>query len=350
MSDQSWTDITYWFNPGTLAGLEYERDWLFYTALFSPLIVLIPLLLQAVITSYSRHDLKASADPLYRFSFSSFLKLIPFVLFSGALFLMTIALAGPYKSEEHSETWTEGIDILLILDVSGSMDTQDFSPNRLEKVKEVALNFIEGRNSDKIGLIEFAGEAFSRAPLTTDHENLKTHIRKISLKDLEDAQGTAIGNALGLGAFRMENSESNSKVIILISDGDNTAGNIQPEYAAEQANKAGIKVYSVGVGTNKTSITKKIGFFETQIPIPPLNEHTLKQIAAATGGKYFRATNSSGLESIFKTINKLETREIKESHYRTTKQYYFVYLTWGIVLLLGWLAVKASFISNGTLD
>ncbi len=350
MSDQSWTDVTYWFSPETLVGLEFEREWLFYTALFSPVIVLGILLVQAFITSISGHDLKVSADPLYRLSISSFFKIIPFIAFAGILFLLTIALAGPFKSEEHSETWTEGIDILLILDVSGSMDTQDFNPNRLEKVKEVALSFIEGRDSDKIGLIEFAGEAFSRAPLTTDHENLKKHIRSVNLKDLEDAQGTAIGNALGLGTYRMENSESNSKVIILISDGDNTAGNIQPEYAAEQAKKAGIKVYTVGVGTNKTSITKKIGFFETQIPIPPLNEHTLKQIAEATDGKYFRATNSSGLETIFKTINKLETREIKESHYRNTKHYYFIYLTWGIVLLLCWLVIKTSFITNGTLD
>lgn len=353
MDNNSWSDIAHWWNPNTISSFEYEREWLFYASLAAPIIVFSIIAIQAITIFFGKYDHKTASDPKYRVSISSFLKLIPFTLISGTVFFLGLALSGPFKSEDHSETWTEGIDILLVLDVSGSMDLKDFKPNRLEKVKEVALDFIEGRDSDKIGLIEFAGEAFSRAPLTTDYDNLKKHIADVSLEDLADAQGTAIGNALGLGTYRMENSESASKVIILISDGDNTAGNIQPEYAAEEAKKAGIKVYTIGVGKNGKVLAgnSNLGPFSTPYYVNnSLDEGTLKMIANTTNGKYFRATNSAGLNKIFKTINELETREIKESHYRTTKNYYFIYLTWGILALLGWLLTKATFITNGTLD
>jgi len=262
-----------------------------------------------------------------------------------SLALILIALARPQKTNEKVEQWTEGIDIMIGLDISQSMQIEDFLPNRLEAAKAVARNFIDGRIQDRIGIVVFSGDAFSLAPLTTDYELLKSYLDEINF-DMIENRGTAIGSALAVVTNRMSESESKSKVCILISDGDNTAGNIDPITAAKLAASFDIKIYTIVVGKEGLVPYGKDFFGRPNMIENTVDETTMRQIANIGGGEFFRAADNKALTQVFARIDQFEKAEIKETRFKDTSDYYYIYLQWAIAFFLLWLGLKSSFISN----
>ena len=236
----------------------------------------------------------------------------PFVLRIAAFALMTFALARPQGVEEQSRTDAEGIDIMLAIDISGSMLARDFQPDRLTAAKEVAGNFVADRHGDRIGLAVFAGEAFTQSPLTTDKSTLQTLLARVRSGVIED--GTAIGNGLATALNRLRESEAKSKVIILLTDGVNNRGEIAPLMAADIAADMGVKVYTIGVGKRGKAPYPAIDMFGNmtyQMMDVEIDEKTLTEIASRTGGQYFRATDKQKLKAIYDEINLMEKSKVE---------------------------------------
>ncbi len=236
----------------------------------------------------------------------------PFVLRVAAFSLMIVALARPQGVEEQSKTNAEGIDIMLAIDISGSMLARDFQPDRLTAAKEVAGSFIADRHGDRIGLAVFAGEAFTQSPLTTDKSTLQTLLARVRSGVIED--GTAIGNGLATALNRLRESEAKSKVVILLTDGVNNRGEISPLMAADIAADMGIKVYTIGVGKRGKAPYPAIDMFGNmtyQMMEVEIDEKTLSEIASRTGGKYFRATDKQKLKAIYDEINQMEKSKVE---------------------------------------
>jgi Ca-activated chloride channel family protein len=254
-------------------------------------------------------------------------------------------LARPQKTNEKVEQWTEGIDIILAIDISQSMQIEDFTPNRLEAAKDVARDFISGRIQDRIGIVVFSGDAFSLAPLTTDYDLLNAYLDEISF-DMIENRGTAIGSAMAVVTNRMRESDSKSKVCILLSDGDNTAGNIDPITAAELAAAYDIKTYTIVVGKEGLVPFGKDYFGRPHMVENTVDETTMRNIAKISNGEFFRVTDNEALKNVFEKIDQYEKAEIKETRFKDTADFYFVYLRWAMVLLLIWLLLKSSFLSN----
>lgn len=240
------------------------------------------------------------------------LRHLPFVLRLAAFALMIVALARPQGVEQQSKTNAEGIDIMLAIDISGSMLARDFQPDRLTAAKEVAGNFIADRHGDRIGLAVFAGEAFTQSPLTTDKSTLQTLLARLRSGVIED--GTAIGNGLATALNRLRESDTKSKVIILLTDGVNNRGEISPLMAADIAADMGIKVYTIGVGKRGKAPYPTIDMFGNmtyQMMEVEIDEKTLSEIASRTGGKYFRATDKQKLKAIYDEINQMEKSKVE---------------------------------------
>ena len=260
-----------------------------------------------------------------------YLRHLPFVLRAAAFALIVVALARPQDVEQNVRTNTEGIDIMLAIDVSGSMLARDFKPDRITAAKEVAGSFIADRYGDRIGLVAFAGEAFTQSPLTTDQSTLQTLLARIRSGLIED--GTAIGNGLATAVNRLRESEAKSKVIILLTDGVNNRGEIAPLTAAEIAKAQGIRVYTIGVGTEGMApypaIDKfgNITFVNQKVEI---DEKTLTAISDMTGGKYFRATDKAKLKAIYDEINQLEKSKVEVTEHIS---YHELYLAWALAAL-----------------
>ena len=230
----NWFSIK-WFNVYELFKYEWENEYILLLLLSIPLFLLIKLLFKN--NNFIEVSIPSSNLIKYKFSL---LRLIPNSIFILSIIYIIISLARPQKSNEKVEKWSEGIDIMLVIDISESMQIEDFKPNRLESAKSVAKEFINGRFQDRIGLVVFSGESYSRCPLTTDYILLNEYVDEISF-DLISSRGTAIGSAIAIATNRMRESKSKSKVLILLSDGDNTAGNIDPVTAAQIAKAYGIK-------------------------------------------------------------------------------------------------------------
>jgi Ca-activated chloride channel homolog len=268
-------------------------------------------------------------------SWKNMFQQVPFVLRLLALSCIIIALARPQIRFDESQTEGEGVDIILCIDVSGSMTAQDFTPNRMEAAKKVAADFVDNRPSDRIGVVIFAGESFTQCPLTTDHYILKSQIAQIRNGLLED--GTAIGSGLATSVDRLRNSKSKSKVIILLTDGVNNGGLIDPNTAKEIAKTFKIKVYTIGVGTDgyaPTPVSTPLGIVMQNEKVA-IDEKLLQNIANETGGKYFRATDNNSLQHIYKEIDRLEKSkvEITTFHRFTEKFYPLIFLAMGLLLL-----------------
>ena len=260
-----------------------------------------------------------------------YLRHLPFALRCAAVALLIVALARPQSVDEGSTSNTEGIDIVLAIDISTSMLAQDLQPDRIQAAKQVAGNFITDRPGDRIGLVAFAGEAFTQSPLTTDQGTLQTLLGRLRSGVVED--GTAIGDGLATSINRIKDGKAKSKSIILLTDGSNNTGIVAPLTAAEIAKKLGIKVYTIGVGTNGTAPYPQINMFGRieYVPTPVvIDEETLKQVASITGGKYFRATGNKVLSEIFDEIDKLEKTELDVRHFSHTED---CYLPWAIAAL-----------------
>ena len=263
------------------------------------------------------------------------LRHLPFVLRLAALALLIVALARPQDVERLSRTNTEGIDIMLAIDVSGSMLARDFKPDRITAAKEVAGSFIADRYGDRIGLVAFAGEAFTQSPLTTDQGTLQTLLARIRSGLIED--GTAIGNGLATAINRLRESEAKSKVIILLTDGVNNQGQIAPMTAAEIAKAQGIRVYTIGVGTEGMAPYPAIDMFGNLTFVNQkveIDEKTLRSIAEMTGGEYFRATDKAKLKAIHDQINQLEKSKVEVTEHVTYHEQFLLWVLAGLGLLV----------------
>lgn len=269
----------------------------------------------------------------------SFIKYLPVILRALAIILIVLAIARPQAGKKQMEIISEGVDIILTLDTSGSMDAMDFTIDgdrvtRLDAVKDVVAKFIEKRPGDRIGMVVFGDEAFTQAPLTLDHELLLTLLKELHIGMAGNA--TAVGSAMGVSINRIKDLKAKSKIVILLTDGRNNAGQLAPSVAAEIAKAYNIKIYTIGVGSNApapfmvdTVFGKKVVYERVD-----LDEETLKMIADTTNAKYFRATDTKKLETIYSEIDKMEKTEAKVKEYMNYNELFFWFLVPGILILL----------------
>ena len=267
-------------------------------------------------------------------SYRQYIFHLPFACRVVCLGFLIVALARPQVSNSWQNESTEGIDIMLSLDVSGTMLAEDLRPNRLEAAKDVATEFILSRPNDNIGLVVFAGESFTQCPLTTDHAVLVNLFNEIKYGLIED--GTAIGLGLANAVNRIKDSETKSKVIILLTDGSNNAGEISPKTAAEIAKTFGIRVYTIGVGSHgqaRIPVPTPIGT-QYQMIDSEFDEETLRSIATETGGAYFRATDNNSLREIYNQIDELEKSKIRVREYSKRKEMFPLFMGIAVLFLL----------------
>jgi Ca-activated chloride channel homolog len=302
------------------------------------LLLIIPLLI--AFYSWKRKKMRSSFFVSTEIPFKNSVKsirqkiyFIPFILRMLGLVLIIIALAQPQSSLSRKAVNVEGIDIVMVLDISPSMRANDFKPNRLEVSKNVIKTFIQNRPNDRIGLVVYGGEAFTKCPLTTDHQTLLTSLKNTTfLNDMIDP-GTAIGDGLGTAINRLRESKAKSKVIVLLSDGVNNTGYMDPISAAEIAKQFGIRVYTVGCGSmGRVFINDPVigsGFINAEI-----DEVLMKKMADETGGKFFKAQNKTQLTLIYNEIDKMEKTLINETQFTNKSEEYFVFVLMALVLFV----------------
>lgn len=321
-------------------------------------LILVPLICLAYVFRKAdfEGDLALANDQLEaKNSYSQLVKPLLKTMGVLGLSLLLMALGRPQAKEAPEDISKEGIDIILAMDVSLSMLAKDFTPNRLEVSKEMAKQFVLDRDNDRIGVVIYSGESFPRVPLTSDKTMVVNAISEIENGRLENGrltnlrlkQGTAIGMGLASGVNRLRDSQSKSKVVILMSDGENNQGVFTPEDAAELAKAYGVTVYTIGIGSNGTALFPQINTWTNQITFAEqpvtLDEQLLYYIAEHTGGKYFRATSGDELGKIYAEIDKLEKTKFNETIIKTKADVFSKFLLWGLVLLV------SSFVLNHTL-
>jgi len=314
------------------ADIKFLYPWVLLLLIVIPLIIVWYIfrrnrLRPAITLPHLPHSLPITPTFRIRFFHSMF------ALRCIALAAVIVAMARPQTSSDKTDVNIEGIDIVLSLDISSSMLSEDFRPNRLEAAKEVALKFVEGRPQDRIGLVVFSGESFTQCPLTIDHRVLKELFNEIKSGIIED--GTALGDGLGTAINRLRSSKAKSKVIILLTDGVNNTGFVDPMAAADMAREFGIRVYTIGVGTMGTApypFQTPFGVQYQQIPVE-IDEPLLQQIATTTGGKYFRAVNKEKLEKIYAEIDKMEKTKIEVMSYSHKTEEAFLFIIIALIAL-----------------
>ncbi len=263
-----------------------------------------------------------------------YLRHVPIVLRLLAILAMVIALARPVVVHHESETTTEGVDIVLAMDISGSMLARDFTPDRLSAAKRLATEFVAERTGDRLSVVAFAGEAFTQCPLTADQAAVGTMLSRLRSGVVED--GTAIGNGLATAINRLRESGAKSKVVVLLTDGVNNRGQISPIMAAEIARDLGIKVYTIGVGSRDKAPMPAIDPFGNQTFVMAdveIDEELLRNIASTTSGRYFRANDNETLRNIYQQINELEKSEVQVTHYTSYDELFGRWLLLALLLL-----------------
>lgn len=298
--------------------------------------LVIPLLLIWYRPSFNNAGVKVSSVKSFAglSSWKNILRHLPFVFRLLAIAFLIIAMARPQTKNEEQNAEGEGVDIVLCIDVSGSMTAQDFTPNRMEAAKKVAEDFVDRRLTDRIAVVIFSGESFTQCPLTTDKPVLKEAIGAIQNGLLED--GTAIGDGLSTSVDRLRSSKSKSKVVILLTDGENNGGLIGPANAKEIAKAFGIKVYTIGIGTEGYApfpVKTPMGVVVQQQKVT-IDEKLLTSIANETGGKYFRAKDNAGLENIYSEIDKLEKSKVEITKFTRYTEKFFPFLAAGLIFIL----------------
>ena len=279
-------------------------------------------------------------------SVMSVVRHIPFLLRTAALALIVIAIARPRSSEQIEKVDTEGIDIILAMDVSTSMLARDLTPDRINASKDIAIEFIAQRPSDRMGIVVFAGESFTQCPLTTDRATLINLMKEVQTDLIED--GTAIGNGLATAVARMKDSDAMSRVVILLTDGVNNRGEISPQTAAEIAKTYGVRVYTIGVGTNDDTAPYPVMTpwgVEIQDVKVEIDEALLSQVAESTGGKYFRATDNTKLAEIYSEINKMEKVRTSVDSFPVYKELFGKFALMALLaimleLVLNWFVIR----------
>ena len=315
---------------------DYFKNITFGQPWFLLLLIVIPVLIWWYAAKNSRRQgsiiiSDVSAKGLR--SWKTSLRHLPFVLRLLAIIFIIAAIARPQTMFEEQNAEGEGVDIVLCIDVSGSMTAQDLTPNRLEAAKNVAIDFVNKRLTDRIAVVIFSGESFTQCPLTTDHAVLISAIENIRNGLLED--GTAIGSGLGTSVDRLRTSKSKSKVVILLTDGENNGGLIDPQTAKEIAKAFQVKVYTIGVGTEGYApqpVNTPMGVVMQQGKVS-IDEKLLKQIAGETGGKYFRAKDNAGLTGIYDEINSLEKSKVEISSRTRYTEKFFPFVIAALALL-----------------
>jgi Ca-activated chloride channel family protein len=271
------------------------------------------------------------------------LRHLPFVLRIAALSLIIVAIARPRSSSQMEKIDTEGIDIVLTMDVSTSMLARDFNPDRISAAKDIAIEFIAQRPTDRIGIVVFAGESYTQCPLTTDRSTLINLMKEVQTDLIED--GTAIGNGLATAVARMADSDAKSRVVILLTDGVNNSGEIAPLTAAEIANTYGVRVYTIGVGANGTApypVMTPWGVDIQRVEVE-IDEDLLKSIAETTGGRYFRATDNTKLAEIYSEINRMEKARTTIDSFPVYKELFMRYALLALACLLLELMLRLLF-------
>ena len=266
--------------------------------------------------------------------FRYWLRPLPIIFRVAAVAMFIVALARPVNITEEHETTTDGIDIVMAMDISGSMLARDFTPDRLTSAKHLAAEFVANRRGDRIAVVAFAGEAFTQAPLTSDQATIETMLSRLRSGVVED--GTAIGNGLATAVNRLRESGAKSKVIILLTDGVNNRGQISPLMAAEIARDMGIKVYTIGVGTRGRAPYPAVDIFGNQTTVMAdveIDEELLREISSMTGGKYYRAVNDEALREIYAEINELETSKVQVTNYQTYEELFLMWVVLGLLFL-----------------
>ncbi len=294
------------------------------------LLVLVPMILWYVFRMFrSNASLQISTtEPFHNMprSHRHYLFHLMFALRCSVVVLLILAIARPQRSNQYQTSTTEGIDIMVTLDVSGTMLAEDLKPNRLEAAKKVATEFISGRPNDNIGLVVFAGESFTQCPLTSDHAAVVNLFNGVEYGLIDD--GTAIGLGLANAVSRIKDSEAKSKVVILLTDGSNNAGDVAPLTAAEMAQAFGIRVYTIGVGTRGEApypFQTPYGVRYQNIPVD-IDEPMLRDIADMTGGAYFRATDNNKLRAIYEEIDQMEKTKLRVNEYSKKSEEFLPFL------------------------
>jgi Ca-activated chloride channel family protein len=268
-------------------------------------------------------------------TYKNYLRHVLFCLRMLVVGLLIVIIARPQSSTSYKNITSEGIDIIIALDISGSMLSKDFNPNRIEAAKSVASNFIESRPQDKIGLVIFSGQAFTQCPLTTDHAVIKNLFAQVHTGMVDD--GTAIGDGLATAVSRIKDDKVKSKVIILLTDGVNNTGSVAPLTAAEIAKVFGVRVYTIGVGTKGKALSPvnmlPDGTVQYAMADVEIDEALLQQIATGTGGQYFRATDNASLGKIYKEIDKMEKSRIEEKDYTDRSEEFLPFALAAFILL-----------------
>jgi Ca-activated chloride channel family protein len=304
-------------------GIAFAEPFFLYLLIIVPAMIVFYILKQQKVTASVRMPgLQSFVEA--GTTFRHYLRHILFALRVITITLLIIVLARPQKTDRFQNVSTEGIDIMLVQDISGSMLSRDFKPDRIEAAKNIATEFISGRPYDRIGLVVFSGESFTQCPLTTDHAVLINLLREIQSGMIED--GTAIGMGLATAVNRIKDSPSKSKVIILLTDGVNNKGEIAPATAAGIAKTFGIRVYTIGVGTQGMApypVQTPYGIQYQDMPVE-IDEGILQEISQMTGGKYFRATDNDSLEKIYKEIDKLEKSKIDVRQFSKKEEKYLL--------------------------
>jgi Ca-activated chloride channel family protein len=338
-----------WFLPSTWREYVWKNPFWLYVI---PFLILLPFLRWLLALPLQQKLEVVLPKKVAPFQKNVWLRFVPDVVLLLSLSLICVALARPQKVNEKIEKYSEGIDMVFALDVSESMSYEDYQPNRLQVAIQTAQNFISGRlYEDRIGLVVFSGEAFTLMPLTTDYDLLKQYLSQEVQAKMTESEGTALGDALAVSINRLEKSNAKSKVIILLSDGDNNAGRVQPLEAAQIAKEKQIKVYSIVVASRQEQVpygkdaNGKPVFYENAI-----DESIMQQIATITKGEFFRADDPSTLQKIFDKISQYEKSEILEVKYVQSKDYYRIYLIWAVILWLFWLLLKTTFMNNALED
>ena len=271
------------------------------------------------------------------------LRHLPELLRLAAMCLLVVCIARPRSSSQSERVDTEGIDIVLAMDVSTSMLARDFEPDRINAAKDIAMEFIAQRPSDRMGIVVFAGESYTQCPLTTDRATLINLMKELQTGLIDD--GTAIGNGLATAVARLTDSDAKSRVVILLTDGENNSGEIAPETAAEIASTYGVRVYTIGVGANGNApypVMTPWGIEMQNLPVQ-LDEDLLRSIASITGGRYFRATDNTKLAEIYSEINKMEKTRVTVDNFPVYKELFLKYALWALALLLLELVLRFLF-------
>ena len=320
---------------------------------FLYLLLLIPVLIAFYLFRQQRSNAALRVPGLDQFekaprTFRHYLRHILFIFRIIAIAALIITLARPQKSESFQDTSTEGIDIVLALDISGSMLARDFKPDRLEASKNVATEFITGRPYDRIGLVVFSGESFTQCPVTTDHAVLINLLREVKSGMIED--GTAIGEGLATAVNRIRDSKTKSKVIILLTDGVNNRGIVAPITAAEIAKTYGIRVYTIGVGTQGMAdvpVQTPSGIWLQKMKVE-IDEAILREIAEMTDGRYFRATDNEKLLQVYGDIDKLEKSKVDVRQYKVREEKFLLPALIAVILILTEILARTLLLKNLT--